>query len=52
MLAGRLKYNVPIQDGYAKDFFLESRYQTFQKFFKRENIEFQWMNKAGDFFEI
>lgn len=43
---------VPIHDGYAKDFFLQSRYENFQRFFKRENIEFQWMNKAGDFFEI
>lgn len=43
---------VPIHDGYAKDFFLESRYQTFLKFLKRENIEFLWMNKAGDFLEI
>ena len=43
---------VPIHDGYAKDFFLESRYQNFQKFLKRENIEFQWMSKAGDYFEI
>ncbi len=40
---------VPIHDGYAKDFFLESRYQTFLKFLKRENIEFLWMNKPGDF---
>ncbi|MDQ3750517.1 MAG: MBL fold metallo-hydrolase [Acidobacteriota bacterium] len=46
------QYVVPIHDGYAKDFFLESRYENFQKFFKRENIEFQWMNKTGDFFEI
>lgn len=46
------KFVVPIHDGYAKDFFLESRYQTFLKFLKRENIEFQWMNNAGDFFEV
>lgn len=43
---------VPIHDGYVKDFFLESRYQNFQKYFSQNNIEFQWMNKAGDFFEI
>ena len=42
---------VPIHDGYAKDFFLQSRYATFQKFLKPENIEFQWMNNPGDFFE-
>lgn len=43
---------VPIHDGYAKDFFLESRYNNFSKFLKRENIEFLWMNKAGDFIEL
>ncbi|CAN5128225.1 MBL fold metallo-hydrolase [soil metagenome] len=43
---------VPIHDGYAKDFFLESRYQTFLKFLKREEIEFLWMNKPGDFTEL
>ena len=43
---------VPIHDGYAKDFFVESRYQTFLKFLKREDIEFLWMNKPGDFTEI
>lgn len=48
----RPQFVVPIHDGYAKDFFLEARYENFQKFLKRENIEFQWMNKAGDYFEI
>lgn len=43
---------VPIHDGYLKDFFLESRYQNFNKFFERENIKFQWMSAAGDYFEV
>lgn len=43
---------VPVHDGYAKEFFLESRYQNFQKFLEKENIKFQWMSKAGDFVEI
>ena len=42
---------VPIHDGYAKDFFLESRYQTFDKFLTKEGIKFQWMSAAGDYFE-
>ena len=42
---------IPIHDGYAKPFFLESRYQTFDKFLKRENIDFLYMTKAGDFLE-
>lgn len=48
----RPQFAVPVHDGYAKDFFLESRYENFQKFLKKETIEFQWMSKAGDFFEI
>lgn len=43
---------VPVHDGYAKEFFLESRYQNFQKFLEKENIKFQWMSKAGDFVEV
>lgn len=46
------KIIVPIHDGYAKDFFLESRYQNFTKYFKQKNIKFQWMSKAGDFLEL
>lgn len=46
------KIIVPIHDGYAKDFFLESRYQNFKKYFDRKNIKFEWMSKAGDFVEL
>lgn len=46
------QFVVPIHDGYAKDFFIKSRHQTFQKFLKKEDIGFQWMSAAGDFFEI
>ena len=42
---------IPIHDGYAKDFFLKSRYQNFQKYFEKEIIKFQWMNEPGDYFE-
>ena len=42
---------IPIHDGYAKSFFLESRYQTFDKFLKRENIDFLFMTKPGDYFD-
>lgn len=45
------QYVVPIHDGYAKDFFIKSRYQTFQKFLEKEDIKFQWMSAAGDYFE-
>jgi L-ascorbate metabolism protein UlaG (beta-lactamase superfamily) len=46
------QYVIPIHDGFAKNFFLESRYHNFQKYFTQNNIQFQWMNKAGDFFEV
>ncbi len=46
------EYVVPIHDGYAKGFFLESRYQNYKNYFEKKNIEFQWMSEAGDFFEL
>lgn len=46
------EYIVPIHDGYAKDFFLESRYQNFKKYFDEKNIKFQWMSAAGDYVEL
>ncbi len=46
------QYVIPIHDGYAKDFFLQGSYQRFQKFLGKEGIKFEWMNAAGDFFEV
>ncbi len=46
------EYIVPIHDGYSKDFFLESRYQNFKKYFDKEDIKFEWMSSAGDFLEV
>lgn len=43
---------VPIHDGYAKGFFLESRYQNFKNYFDKKNISFAWMSKPGDHLEI
>jgi L-ascorbate metabolism protein UlaG (beta-lactamase superfamily) len=39
---------VPIHDGFVKDFFLRSRYENFDKFLAKQNIEFRAMAKAGD----
>ena len=39
---------VPIHDGFAKDFFLESRYQNFEKFLGDRGIKFRAMAKPGD----
>lgn len=45
------QFVIPIHDGYSKDFFLEMRYEAFKKFLDKESIQFQWMNKPGDYFE-
>lgn len=37
----------PIHDGYAKDFFLASRYDNYGKYFAREGIEFVRLEQAG-----
>lgn len=39
---------IPIHDGFAKDFFLQSRYQNFEKFLAKENIKFHPMPQPGD----
>jgi L-ascorbate metabolism protein UlaG (beta-lactamase superfamily) len=37
----------PIHDGYAKDFFLSSRYDNFTKYFAQHDIEFVGMKEVG-----
>lgn len=37
----------PIHDGYAKDFFLASRYDNYGKYFAKEGIEFVRLEKTG-----
>jgi L-ascorbate metabolism protein UlaG (beta-lactamase superfamily) len=37
----------PIHDGYAKDFFLDSRYDNYKKYFSKEGIEFVPLKEAG-----
>lgn len=39
---------IPIHDGFAKDFFLESRYENFKKFLGEKGIDFRPMAKPGD----
>lgn len=43
---------LPIHDGFAKDFFLKSRYENYENFLKREGIEFIHAGKAGDSISI
>jgi L-ascorbate metabolism protein UlaG (beta-lactamase superfamily) len=39
---------IPIHDGYAKEFFLQQRYNNLAKHFTRRGIQFQWMSQPGD----
>ncbi len=41
----------PIHDGYAKPFFLQSRYDNFTKYFAKQGIEFVALMEAGASFE-
>jgi L-ascorbate metabolism protein UlaG (beta-lactamase superfamily) len=43
---------LPVHDGQAKDFFIEQRYATFQKYFAEHNMQFEMMKRAGDSVEI
>jgi L-ascorbate metabolism protein UlaG (beta-lactamase superfamily) len=43
---------ISIHDGYAKDFFLQQRYENFSKHFETQGIRFHWMQKAGNVVEI
>ncbi len=43
---------IPIHDGYSKDFFLEMRYDNYEKFFEKDGIKFQRISEAGDYFEL
>jgi hypothetical protein len=43
---------IPVHDGYAKDFFLQQRYENYQKYFSPLGIDFQWLDKPGDSIEV
>ncbi|MBA3788843.1 MBL fold metallo-hydrolase [Patescibacteria group bacterium] len=43
---------VPIHDGYAKDFFLQNRYENFKKNFSKDGMVFEMLAKPGDSIEI
>ncbi len=43
---------IPIHDGYVKDFFLKQRYENYGKYFSQLGIDFQWMDKPGDFVDV
>ena len=38
---------LPVHDGYAKDFFLKSRYDTYEEFFKKDGIRFHRSAEVG-----
>jgi L-ascorbate metabolism protein UlaG (beta-lactamase superfamily) len=39
---------LPVHDGFAKPFFVKSRFQNYKKYFQKSGIEFVEMYKAGD----
>jgi hypothetical protein len=39
---------IPIHDGYAKDFFIDQRYDNYQTEFKKLDIEFPRLARPGD----
>ncbi|MFD0767218.1 MBL fold metallo-hydrolase [Mucilaginibacter lutimaris] len=39
---------LPVHDGYAKDFFIEQRYQNYSKHFEQQGIKFNRVYKLGD----
>lgn len=42
------KQILPVHDGYAKDFFIEQRYNAYSKHFEKQGIIFNYTNKLGD----
>jgi L-ascorbate metabolism protein UlaG (beta-lactamase superfamily) len=42
------KQILPVHDGYAKDFFIEQRYENYYSYFKKQNIVFHKIYKPGD----
>jgi L-ascorbate metabolism protein UlaG (beta-lactamase superfamily) len=43
---------IPVHDGYAKEFFLQQRYQNYEQHFSTKGITFQRMSDTGDFVDI
>ena len=50
--AMRPKFALPLHDGYARDFFVEQRYDTYEPFFREAGIEFVPLAKPGDAFDL
>lgn len=42
------KQILPVHDGYAKDFFIEQRYDAYKKHFEKRDIKFNPVYKVGD----
>lgn len=48
----RPKKILPVHDGYARDFFLEQRYENYQKYFEKSGIHFLHAGDPGITFNI
>jgi len=46
------KQILPVHDGYAKDFFIEQRYEAYQKHFEKHDIKFNPVYRVGNSVEI
>lgn len=48
----RPKQILPVHDGYGKEFFIKQRYENYAKHFKKSDIKFHNIYKAGDSISI
>lgn len=48
----RPKHVVQVHDGYARDFFLTQRYDTYEPYFKKAGILFHRLEQPGDGFDL
>jgi L-ascorbate metabolism protein UlaG (beta-lactamase superfamily) len=46
------KQVIPVHDGYAKDFFIKGRYDTYEEFLKKDGVKFHRMGEVGASVEI
>ena len=43
---------IPVHDGYAKDFFLQQRYQNFTRHFTKQGATFEQLYNPGDYVDL
>lgn len=48
----RPRHVVPVHDGYARDYFLKQRYDTYEPYLQQQGIELHRLEKVGDGFDL